>query len=263
MIGSEGTLGVVVEATVRARPRPRGEVATISAAFATIEDAARAVTLVGSRGITPAMMELLDAAALDAIGAHLGLELGGRGAQLLIRTDGTAAASEAEEALAAVREAGGDAELTTDADEGDRLFAIRRAFHPAMERLGMVLIEDVSVPRSALPAMFAAIARVEKRHGIRIPTVAHAGDGNLHPNFVFEPDIVDGHPEVPAAVWAAADELFLECLRLGGTLTGEHGVGILKKRWLRDELGDDSFELQQQVKAVFDPLGILNPGKVF
>ncbi len=80
---------------------------------------------------------------------------------------------------------------------------------------------------------------------------------------MFEPELVDGHPEVPDAVWAAADELFSECLRLGGTLTGEHGVGILKRRWLRDELGDDSFELQQQLKQVFDPLGILNPGKVF
>ena len=263
MIGSEGTLGVIVEATVRARARPRGEVATISAAFASVEDAARAATLIGSLGINPAMMELLDARALEGIGAHLGLDLGGRGAQLLVRTDGNGSAAEAEEALAAILTTGGEAELTTDAEAGDRLFAIRRAFHPAMEAQGTVLIEDVSVPRSALPAMFATIGRIEERHGIRIPTVAHAGDGNLHPNFVFEPELVDGFPEVPAAVWAAADELFLECLRLGGTLTGEHGVGLLKKRWLRDEVGDDSYALQKQLKHLFDPLGILNPGKVF
>jgi glycolate oxidase len=105
--------------------------------------------------------------------------------------------------------------------------------------------------------MFAAIGQIEGRYGITIPTVAHAGDGNLHPNFVFEGD------EVPAAIWSAADELFLAALRLGGTLTGEHGIGLLKRRWLRDELGDDQVALQRQVKAVFDPLGILNPGKVF
>jgi glycolate oxidase len=132
-----------------------------------------------------------------------------------------------------------------------------------MEAMGTVLIEDVAVPRSALPAMFAAIERIEAKYGIEIPTVAHAGDGNLHPNFVFHAETVDGHVEVPAHVWAAADELFLDCLRLGGTLTGEHGVGILKKRWLRQELGEDSMALQRELKHVFDPLGILNPGKVF
>ena len=129
--------------------------------------------------------------------------------------------------------------------------------HPAMETLGTTLIEDVSVPRSALPAMFDEIARVEREHGVRIPTVCHAGDGNLHPNFVFS------GTEVPPEVWAAADDLFRSALRLGGTLTGEHGVGVLKRRWLRDELGDDQWELQRQITAVFDPAGILNPGKVF
>ena len=120
------------------------------------------------------------------------------------------------------------------------------------------------MPRSALPAMFDEIARVEREHGIVIPTVAHAGDGNLHPNFVF-----DGHPgpdgtiEVPPAVWDAADDLFRSALRLGGTLTGEHGIGVLKRRWLADELGDDQWELQRQITRVFDPPGILNPGKVF
>jgi glycolate oxidase len=126
-----------------------------------------------------------------------------------------------------------------------------------------VLIEDVAVPRSALPAMFASIERISAKYGIEIPTVAHAGDGNLHPNFVFDAPEVGGHVDVPDHVWAAADEMFLDCLRLGGTLTGEHGVGILKKRWLRDELGDDSFALQRQIKQVFDPANVLNPGKVF
>jgi glycolate oxidase len=261
-IGSEGTLGVIVEATLRVRPLVRGSVSTISAAFPDVDAAARASSAITAAGIRPASLELLGDSALEAIGELLGLDLGGRGAQLLIQTDGVGAGSEADAVVAIVRAHGGVAELAADVEAGERLFAIRRAFHPAMERRGTVLIEDLAVPRSALPAMFAAIGRIEREHGIPIPTVAHAGDGNLHPNFVFEPD--SGDPfAVPPRVWAAADELFRECLRLGGTLTGEHGVGLLKRRWLRQELGDDSYELQRQVKAVFDPRGILNPGKVF
>ena len=111
---------------------------------------------------------------------------------------------------------------------------------------------------------FDEIARVEREHGVVIPTVAHAGDGNLHPNFIFDGVVgADGTIEVPPAVWDAADDLFRSALRLGGTLTGEHGVGLLKRRWLVDELGDDQWELQRQITRVFDPLGILNPGKVF
>jgi glycolate oxidase len=262
LIGSEGTLGVIVEATVRLRAVVQGDVVTVSAAFPDVEQAARASAAISASGVRPAIMELLDASALEAIGAHLGLDLGGRGAQLLIRTDGAASVSEADSIVQTIRAAGGVAEVSTDVETGERLFAIRRSFHAAMERRGAVLIEDVAVPRSALPAMFAAITRIEQRHGISIPTVAHAGDGNLHPNFVVE-NQPGGELEVPDAVWAAADELFQECLRLGGTLTGEHGVGLLKRRWLRQELGDDSFALQRELKALFDPAGVLNPGKVF
>ena len=129
--------------------------------------------------------------------------------------------------------------------------------HPAMAALGTTLIEDVSVPRSALAAMFDEIARVERAYGLTIPTVAHAGDGNLHPNFIFE------GPDVPPVVWEAADELFRAALRLGGTLTGEHGIGVLKRRWLADELGEDQWALQRGIKALFDPENLLNPGKVF
>jgi glycolate oxidase len=263
MIGSEGTLGIVVEATLKLRPLPRGEVVTISSSFPSVELAARAAAVIVASGIKPAIMELLDGRALSGIGAYLGIDFADTGAQLLVQTDGTSAATEARDALAVIRSLGGEAELTDDRAEGEKLFAVRRSFHPAMEAMGTVLIEDVAVPRSALPAMFAAIERIEAKYGIEIPTVAHAGDGNLHPNFVFHAETVDGHVEVPAHVWAAADELFLDCLRLGGTLTGEHGVGILKKRWLRQELGEDSMALQRELKHVFDPLGILNPGKVF
>jgi len=179
---------------------------------------------------------------------------------LLVQTDGEGAAAEAVAALAVIRSLGGDATLTTDTVEANRLIALRRSFHPAMESRGTVLIEDVCVPRSALPAMFHAIDEIAQKHGVTIATVAHAGDGNLHPNFVFDDSDGGGVPEV---VWEAAHEMFLTALRLGGTLTGEHGVGILKKRWLRDELGDDQVELQRDIKRVFDPSGILNPGKLF
>jgi len=262
MIGSEGTLGVIVEATLRLRPLPKGSPVTVKAEFATVEQAARASSVVSASGTTPAIMELLDAGAVRNISAYLGVDLG-PGAVLLAQTDGVGAAEEAASIAAVMRSLGGVVELTEDADEAKRLFDIRRAFHPSLEALGTVLIEDVAVPRSALPAMFASIERISAKYGIEIPTVAHAGDGNLHPNFVFTAPEVDGHAEVPDEVWAAADEMFVDCLRLGGTLTGEHGVGILKKRWLRDELGDDSFALQKQIKQVFDPADILNPGKVF
>ncbi|RWZ64433.1 FAD-binding protein [Labedella populi] len=258
MVGSEGLLGVVVEAIVRIRRRVAGTVATVACFFPDAASAARASSAITAAGVQPAVMELMDAASLRAVDALLGTSMGGAGAaHLVVQTDGPAAGEEAAAALDIVRSLGGTAELTTDLTEGERLLAVRRAMHPAMERLGTALIEDVSVPRSALPAMFAAIAEIEERFGITIPTVAHAGDGNLHPNFVVEGD------SVPPHIWDAADALFTAALTLGGTLTGEHGIGVLKRRWLADELGDDQVELQRGVKAVFDPLGILNPGKVF
>ncbi len=255
-IGSEGTLGVIVEATVRLRPLVREVPTTIGTWFRSVEEAARAAAVITASGIRPAVMELLDPKAMRGIADYLQLEAAGA-AYLLVHFDGPASAAEAQGALGVVQSLGGEATVSHDLAESERLFAIRRAFHPAMAARGNVLIEDVAVPRSALPAMFAAIADIERRFGLEIPTVAHAGDGNLHPNFVFQGD------EVPDQVWHAADELFLTALRLGGTLTGEHGVGLLKRRWLERELGPDQFALQRQVKAVFDPLGILNPGKVF
>ena len=257
LIGSEGTLGIIVEATLKLRALPTGPKATIGAYFETVEQAARASAVITASRLRPAAMELIAQTALTGIGEYLGLDLGGRGSYLLVQMDGGAAAAEAESAVSIIRSLGGTAEITTDDAEGDRLFAIRRAFHPAMEARGTVLIEDVAVPRSQLPAMFSAITEIERKYEMVIPTVAHAGDGNLHPNFIF-----DG-TDVPPQIWRAADEMFVACLRLGGTLTGEHGVGVLKKRWLRDELGDDQVDLQRELKRVFDPTNILNPGKIF
>ena len=261
MVGSEGLLGVIVEATLRLRRLDPAPVSTIGAYFPTVEAAARAAAVIAASGLRPAIMELIDRQAMIDIAAYLQLDVREE-PYLLVQTDGAAAASEANAALAVIRSLGGDAELSTSAEEGERLLGIRRAFHPAEEARGTVLIEDICVPRSALPAMFAAIEEIGRKHGLPIPTVAHAGDGNLHPNFVFDVDPTQ-EGGVPEKVWKAADEMFLTALRLGGTLTGEHGVGLLKKRWLGDELGADQLDLQRQVKAVFDPLNLLNPGKVF
>ena len=255
-IGSEGTLGVIVEATVKLRPLVRGTIATISAGFASVEDAARASAVITSSGLHPAIMELIGESAMAGIARYLQIPEPG-GSRLIVQFDGPGAEAESAAAQSIIVSLGGSADLTTDREEGERLFAIRRAVHPSMQALGTTLIEDVCVPRSQLPAMFAAIGAIEAKYGITIPTVAHAGDGNLHPNFIFQGD------DVPEEIWSAADEMFLTALRLGGTLTGEHGVGILKRRWLRDELGDDQYQLQRSIKQVFDPLGILNPGKVF
>lgn len=258
VIGSEGTLGVVVGATLKLRRAVEGERVTLTALFDGVRAAAVASAAVTASGVQPAIMELMDATSLAAAHRLLGLSAPAPGvAQLTVQTDGPVAADEARAIADVLRAAGGTVAIARDAAEGEQLLAVRRAMHPAMETLGTTLIEDVSVPRSALPDMFDEIARIEERFGLVIPAVAHAGDGNLHPNFVFE------GPEVPAVVWEAAEELFRAALRLGGTLTGEHGIGVLKRRWLADELGDDQWALQRQIARVFDPLGILNPGKVF
>ncbi len=270
LTGSEGTLGVIVEATVRVRAVTQGEIVTIGAVFPDVTAAAAASSAITAAHLRPAVMELIDPVALTVVADYLGpdgsagLPLG-QGAFLLLQTDGPAALAEAEQAIAVLRAAGGDARLSTDTESGDRLLQIRRALHPALAALGEVLIEDVAVPRSRLAEMFQAIAEISARTGVPIPTVAHAGDGNLHPNFVIpaDPSRAADAPLVPDHIWAAADELFHAALALGGTLTGEHGVGVLKRRWLADELGDTSFELQRRLKAVFDPLGILNPGTMF
>ena len=256
LIGSEGTLGVIVGATLALTPIPAGEVATIAAYFPSIEQAAVASAAITAARLRPAIMELVDPVALAAILRHLGMRDRAPGsAHLLVQTDGPAAAAEATAALAIITERGGHATLTVDPDEGEALLAVRRAMHPAMEALGPVLIEDVAVPRSRLPEMFAAIRAIADRCGMLIPTVAHAGDGNLHPNLVYEGE------EVPDRVWRAAGELFEAALALGGTLTGEHGVGTLKRRWLADELGDEQVALQRRIKDAFDPTGILSPGR--
>jgi len=258
VIGSEGTLGVVVGATLKLRRLIAGERVTLTALFDGVRDAAVASAAVTASGVQPAIMELMDATSLAAAHRLLSLPAPPAGAaQLTVQTDGPVAAAEARAIAEVLTAAGGRVAVAADDAEGETLLAIRRSMHGAMESLGTTLIEDVSVPRSALPEMFDEIARIERAYGLVIPTVAHAGDGNLHPNFVFE------GPDVPSVVWDAAEEVFRAALSLGGTLTGEHGIGVLKRRWLADELGDDQWRVQRDIARVFDPLGILNPGKVF
>jgi glycolate oxidase len=246
-VGSEGTLGVIVGATVRLRPIPVAT-ATLAAWFADFETAAAAAAAITAARLQPAVAELLDRTCLEAIGAVR------TGAFLLVQTDGFGAQAEIDAVRAVVAPLADSVELAADPGAAEELLATRRAALPALERLGRVLVEDVAVPRSRLPEAVAAIAEISRRSGIRIATMAHAGDGNLHPILVLD-DEVDGH------VWTTAGEVFTTALRLGGTLTGEHGVGLLKRRWLREELGDTAVDLQQDLKATFDPHRVLNPDK--
>jgi glycolate oxidase len=149
------------------------------------------------------------------------------------------------------------AERSTDDAEAEALFDARRLAYPALERLGPVLTEDVCVPRSQIPAMLAQITEIAARHGVTIATIAHAGDGNLHPLLITPP----GDDAARAAAQAAFEEFLDAAIALGGTVTGEHGVGILKRDGMRRELDPGSIALQSAVRQALDPLGIFNPGK--
>jgi glycolate oxidase len=258
MIGSEGTLGIIVRATVKLLPVSAHPTWTISARFSDINQATTACQKVVSQGLSPSVLELIDERALTLIERHLRLPASPDGTVLVIGQADGADSSEVAAFLSEIfRASGALVEQQPEGVEAEALLALRRAMHPAMEDSGNVLIEDVAVPRSQMQEMFRRIRQIESDYGVEIPTVAHAGDGNLHPNFIYEGS------EVPKAIWDAAGALFHQALEVGGTLTGEHGVGLLKKRWLRDELGEEVLNLQRSIKAVFDPHNIFNPGKVF
>jgi glycolate oxidase len=258
-VGSEGTLGVITSATLRLRPRPASYPVTLAAGFPSFAAAARAVTAIIAARIRPSLLELMDKVTLRAIDdwKHTGF---GDGVQaLLIAQDDSDTANHGAEQMRALCQAEGAtmAEVSDSEAESRQLLDLRRMSYPAVERLGVGLVEDVCVPRTRLPDMVDRIEHAAARHGVFIATVAHAGDGNLHPVFVFE----RGLAEVPEPVWAAADEVFRAALELGGTMTGEHGVGAIKRRWLADELGAESMAVHHAIKDALDPAGILNPGK--
>jgi glycolate oxidase len=258
-VGSEGTLGVITSATLRLRPRPASYPSTVAAGFGSFAAAARAVTAILGARLGPSLLELMDSATLRAIDDWKQTGFGAEVQALLIaQHDGEAAGQHAERMRAlCVAEGAVMAEVSSSEAESRQLLELRRLSYPAIERLGVVLVEDVCVPRTRLVEMVRRIEQAAQRHGVFIATVAHAGDGNLHPAFVFE----RGLPEVPPAVWSAADEVFRAALELGGTLTGEHGVGVIKRRWLADELGEESMAVQHAIKDALDPAGIMNPGR--
>ena len=259
-VGSEGTLGVITSATLRLRPRPDRYPVTVAAGFASFAAGAEAVTSILATRIRPSLLELMDSATLRAIDQwkNTGFDSGVQA--LLIAQDDSESANRGGALMRDLCLAAGASMAEVSASEGEsrQLLELRRLSYPAIERLGVALVEDVCVPRTRLPEMVARIEQAAAKHDVYIATVAHAGDGNLHPVFVFD----RGLPEVPPAVWAAADDVFRAALELGGTLTGEHGVGMIKRRWLGAELGPESMAVHQAIKDALDPDRIMNPGKV-
>jgi len=261
MVGSEGTLGIVTEVTVRLRPLREPE-RTIAGYFDSVVDAGRAVTAVAAAGLTPSALELVDRACLAAVDAWKNMGLSADAEVVLLgRVDTPGAAGDAEAAamLAAFEGAGATfAAVSSDQAEADALFAARRLAYPALERLGPVLTEDVCVPKAAVPEMLGRIQAIGAAHDTHIANIAHAGDGNLHPLLITPL----GDEPARARAQLAFEEIIAAALSLGGTVTGEHGVGLLKRDGLRAELDPAVLEMHHAVKAALDPHGILNPGKV-
>ncbi|MGO8958676.1 MAG: FAD-binding oxidoreductase [Streptosporangiaceae bacterium] len=259
-VGSEGTLGVITSATLRLRLRPASYPSTVAAGFPSFAAAAEAVTAILAARIRPSLLELIDQTTLRAIDDWKSTGFGDNVQALLIAQDDSDSADLRASQMRDLCAASGAtlAEVSASEAESRQLLDLRRLAYPAVERLGIALVEDVCVPRTRLPEMVALIERTAQRHGVFIATVAHAGDGNLHPVFVFD----RGLAEVPPEVWSAADDIFRAALDMGGTLTGEHGVGTIKRRWLAAELGEASMAVHRAIKNALDPAGIMNPGKV-
>jgi glycolate oxidase len=260
-VGSEGTLGVVTEVTLRLRPAPSGPPQTVVGAFADIVTAGRAVSQITRRGLTPSVLELLDRACLEAVEEwkHLGLAADAA-ALLLARVDtpGESGPAEASAIAGSMTSTGALwVAQSTDDVEAEALFEARRLAYPALERLGPVLTEDVCVPRSAIPEMLTRIGEISAAHGVQMATIAHAGDGNLHP-LIITPA---GDEAARRAAQAAFEELLDAAIALGGTVTGEHGVGILKRAGMRRELDPGALAMQGAIRHALDPRELFNPGK--
>ena len=260
MVGSEGTLGVITRAILRLLPRQPAK-ATLVATFADPGAAARAVVELG-RTARPSLVELMDNAAINIVEDYRSMGLDrSAGALLLIQSDapGEARSLEIDQAEGACSAAGAlEVFATDDEDEGEMFAEARRIFFPAVEGRGALLLEDVGAPVPALPELLTGIASIAARRQVDIPVVAHAGDGNTHPTIVFDP--ADAAARDRAAL--AFTEIMALAISLGGTITGEHGIGRLKKELLPTQLGDRVMGLHHQIKQVFDPDGILNPGAI-
>ncbi len=257
-VGSEGTLGIVTRAILRLVPAqpPRS---TLVALFPTSRAAAEAVVAMG-RTIRPCLVELMDGRAINVVEDFLAMGLDrSAGALVLVQSDAPGEARESEmEIVESVCRAAGSSEcyLTDDPEEGESFLIARRSFFPATERLGSLLIEDVGVPVPLLPDLLDGIAQIATRHRTDIPVVAHAGDGNTHPNLIFD----GADPAARERAEAAFEEIMALAISLGGTITGEHGVGRAKRGSLEAQLGPEVMEVTRRIKAALDPAGILNPG---
>ncbi len=261
-VGSEGTLGVITEATLSLRPaaaKPR----TAAALFATARDAGATVAAVVASGTVPSLLEIMDRTSLRASSSYLKADLPqDAGAMLIWQSDaGGEAAAEEVAAIGRIAAACGATDVleADDPAEADLLLAARRSVLMAFELLGTTLIDDVAVPRTRLADLLEAVEAIGREHGLVIGVVGHAGDGNMHPTVVFDP----ADPVAAEHARLAFGEIMDAGLALGGTITGEHGVGVLKREWLEREAGPVGMDVHRAVKAALDPLGILNPGKVF
>ena len=263
LTGSEGTLGVITEVTVSLLPKPPVS-RTGLAYFGSLADAGRAVSGILAAGVLPSTLEFLDRSCMDAVEqyAHLGLDPRA-GALLLFGDDGDAAvvARSFEAIAAACTDCGALAVQTAgDVTESEALLTARRCTLPALSRLGsLTILEDASVPRPRLAEMVARIGTIAARHQVMIATFGHAGDGNLHPTCILESA---ADTEGIAQAERAFAEIFRTAIELGGTITGEHGVGAAKLPYLKERLGCEQIDLIRRIKMAFDPAGILNPGKL-
>jgi glycolate oxidase len=259
-VGSEGTLGVITELTLRLVPAPP-PASTLVATFAGFDASAAAVVAMTGH-LRPSMLELMDHTSINAVEdfTSMGLDRTA-GALLVAQSDapGTAAVEEIETLAAIAREHGAtEVFVTNDPAEGEAFAVARRAAFPALERMGNLLLEDVGVPIPQLPDLVRGIEAIAAQRDITIAVVAHAGDGNTHPLVVYDA----GDEAATERAGLAFGEVMDLAISLGGTITGEHGVGRLKRAWLPAYLGDDVMALTRRVKDALDPFGILNPGAI-
>ncbi|MFE2018644.1 FAD-binding oxidoreductase [Streptomyces sp. NPDC059499] len=261
LVGSEGSLGIVVKAVLALRPQPPQQLA-LAAEFPSAAAACDAVCRIMERGHTPSLLELMDRTTVHAVNAMASMGLPESTEALLLCAFDTPDPAADLTAVGELCTAAGATEVVPaeDAAESELLLQARRLSLPAMETIkSATMIDDVCVPRSRLGAMIEGTAAIAERFGLTIGVVAHAGDGNTHPVVCFDHTDADESRRARESF----DEIMALGLELGGTITGEHGVGVLKKEWLARELGEVGVELQRGIKAAFDPLNLLNPGKLF
>jgi glycolate oxidase len=263
LVGSQGTLGLITEATLRLRPTPPAR-STLLAFFPSLEAAGEAVAGLTLAGLGPVTLELMDQFTIRAVDdVHkLGLDRDAA-AMLLVESDlpGAAAAGEIEAAERVCETAGASLVVrAADPKEAEWLREGRRLAYRALEHVGIARMEDIGVPRSRIPDMLGRIRAISDRHGLAIGTFGHAGDGNLHPTFILERD----EPEAAAVerLEAARADLYAAAIELGGTVTGEHGIGAARRDWLVRQQGEGAVAVMRAIKRALDPRDLLNPGRV-